>query len=184
CEGKRADAAAGPDMRVMGNGYLIHDGDSSPAVFDLTDFETVEPGERSDEHFFTIYNAGDSVLELTGSPAVQIIGGDSDQFKVRSQPKTQLDPNESTSFAITFEPDGYGRKTATVVITSNDSDHVSYSFDITGYGGYDDDDDDNIHFYGSCELTRGERGKDGAGLVWMGMLALSGALGIFLSRLS
>jgi len=83
---------------------------------------------------FTIHSAGDEVLNLTGSPLVQITGDT--EFSVFTPPPLDaLDPgntmdfvirlySETTSFPTTF--------TANVTVESNFPDVPSYTFEVTG----------------------------------------------------
>lgn len=144
-----AFAPLGPIIKVYGNGYLIENGASNPVRYNLTDFEFEYVNERH-THWFTLENAGDENLVLSGPLYVSVVGTDREHFSVRSQPSvTTLTPGSTTTFAIAFEPEYYGEVGATVQIYSNDSSHSPYSFLIQG----GDDDDNHVRWYASCGIA-------------------------------
>ncbi|HEX3044859.1 MAG TPA: choice-of-anchor D domain-containing protein, partial [Bacillota bacterium] len=83
---------------------------------------------------FTLENAGNVSLNLTGNPRVQIGGTDASCFTVTAQPASSLAPFGKTTFTVRFAPNGPGPKNATVSIASNDTDNNPYTFAITGTG--------------------------------------------------
>jgi uncharacterized repeat protein (TIGR01451 family) len=122
-----------PEMEVGGNGNLIPNGKTPPSVADGTDFEGATVGYETVEHTFTITNTGEGVLHLDGDPRVEITGDIAD-FTVNPQPGEEVDPGETTTFVITFDPTEPGLREATVSISSNDPDDDPYTFDIQGAG--------------------------------------------------
>ncbi|MGE3807337.1 MAG: choice-of-anchor D domain-containing protein, partial [Gemmataceae bacterium] len=125
-----------PEMDVQGNGTSIADGDNTPTTADDTDFGSVNDTSGSVAHTFTISNnngAGDAALSLSGSPRVQISGGDG-AFSVTQLPAATINPGGATTFKITFDPSIAGTHTATVSIANNDSDENPYNFAIRGTG--------------------------------------------------
>ena len=87
-----------------------------------------------DTQTFTIASVGDEVLNLTGSPLVQITGG-SGKFNVSQQPPLDaIDPGTTTDFIIEFVSAGGpdGPYNAIVTVQSNDPDLPSYAFDLIG----------------------------------------------------
>ncbi len=148
CPDEESRAPLGPIIEVRGNGYIIANGDSDPANYDLTDFGQENIGDSSDTHYYVIHNIGDEDLILSGPPYVVITGDDDDEFEVVTYPDQTIAPDDSTLFGIRFEPDTFGLREATVVIESNDADNSPYTFDIEG--GVATTDDDNIYWYASC----------------------------------
>jgi len=61
---------------------------------------------------FTVYNTGNSSLELTGIPIINISGTYADQFSIEQQPISPVAADGSTTFVIRFHPTSVGQKTA------------------------------------------------------------------------
>ncbi len=98
-------------------------------TFDFGDVDWVGPGATQT---FTITNVGEGVLNLTGTPLVDMTGDP--EFSVSQQPPVDaIDPGNTTDFIITFVYDTtLGSKLATVTIESDDPDVPSYAFDVIG----------------------------------------------------
>lgn len=144
-----AYAPLGPVMEVYGNGYLIENGSAYPAKHNLTDFEFEYIGERH-THWFSIKNAGDEDLILSGPVYVSIVGIDDEHFYVKAQPSiTTIPAGTYVSFAIAFEPETYGEKEVTVQIHSNDTANSPYAFLVKG----GDEDDDRDRLYWGCAMA-------------------------------
>ena len=121
-----------PEIDVLGNSQIISDGDTTPSTSDHTDFGTVATG-NSLVRTFTIRNTGTDVLNLYGSPRVQLSG--SSDFTVIVQPSSPVAAyGGTTTFQIQFTPSGAGLKTATVSIANTDSNEDPYDFVIQGTG--------------------------------------------------
>ncbi|MFC1499228.1 choice-of-anchor D domain-containing protein [Verrucomicrobiota bacterium] len=117
-----------PEMGVSGNGVAIANGDSTPSTADDTDF-----GAGVVSHVFTINNNGLDVLNLTGSPRVQL-SGDAD-FTVTSQPgSSTIASGGSTTFTVQFGPTSSGTRTAAVSIANSDVSKNPYNFTVQGMG--------------------------------------------------
>jgi len=115
-----------PEIAFIGpDGVLTSD--SGSYTFDNT------PRGSSTSANFTIENIGAGDLELSGSPIVELMGTDPDQFSVTTTPGTPVSPSGVTAFTINFEPDSGGTKTAEVSITNNDDDENPFTFAISGY---------------------------------------------------
>jgi hypothetical protein len=122
--------SAVPEIEVLGNGQIIADGDTTPSAVDHTDFGSVGVG-GSVVRTFTIRNTGTAVLNLTGVPKVQWTG--SPDFSVVQQPISPVAAGGgTTTFQIQFIPSGPGLKTATVLVSNDDSDENPYDFVIQG----------------------------------------------------
>ena len=80
---------------------------------------------------FTIKNAGDVALELTGSPAV---ASSSDFFTVLAQPgNTTLQPNTSTEFTVRYAPTTEGEDTGYLTILNTGGGAFTLNVKGTGY---------------------------------------------------
>lgn len=83
---------------------------------------------------FAIENLGSFVLNLTGSPVVNVSGAQASEFVVTLQPTSSVQSLESVNFSITFTPAGSGVRTASVSITNNDASRNPYNFTVNGNG--------------------------------------------------
>lgn len=125
----------GSEIAVSGNGNLIVDGDSTPALADHTDFGGIPVSGGVTTRTFTIANTGNIALNLTGTaPNYVTISGSTD-FIVTTQPTTPIAATSgSTTFVVTFNPSSGGIKNAMVNIANDDLDETPYNFAITGEG--------------------------------------------------
>ena len=114
----------GAEIRVLGLGHEIVNGDTTPRVLDNTDFGPVLQTDSKD-HIFFITNDGDASLILTSL----VVGA---PFVVQIGPPGVLLEDETASFVIRL-PSGLstGQKTASVTIDNNDIDEDPYIFEIT-----------------------------------------------------
>lgn len=131
------EAGTTPGIDVEGGGQDIPSdpGLVNPPVFENeTNFGTVDLDAGPREGFFVITNTGTSILNLTGTPRVQISGPDAAEFQVTQQPAGSLDPDEDSGFTIVFDPSTPGPKTAIVTIPNTDEDENPYTFLIAGTG--------------------------------------------------
>ena len=104
---------------------------------------------------FSIENAGDGDLTLSGMPVVQIIGANAGDFSVTATPASPVQPLTPSSFSVAFDPSGLGIRTATVSIASNDGNENPFSFAIRGEGIADDSDGDGL-----SDSNEGDRGTN------------------------
>ncbi|MCB9283533.1 MAG: HYR domain-containing protein [Lewinellaceae bacterium] len=119
-----------PEILVEGNSVEIANGDNSPDAADDTDFGDQSIGSTTD-HTFTIRNTGTTMVNLTGSPIVDISGAS--EFSVFTQPSaTSIAPNGSLTFVVRYAPTSAGAHTATVSIANDDCDENPYTFDVFG----------------------------------------------------
>lgn len=81
---------------------------------------------------FTIENIGNENLKIK---SVSLTDGDTKDFSVNtSQMNSIVSKKTSTSFSVTFSPTNPGEKSATITISSNDTNESSFTFHIKGYG--------------------------------------------------
>ncbi|WP_334114112.1 choice-of-anchor D domain-containing protein, partial [Paucihalobacter sp.] len=124
-----------PQMTIRGNGININNGDTTPALNDGTDFGVADINNSSSNQIFVIRNTGGEDLILTGAaPYVEIIGANSQDFTITQIPVATIQPNNTTTFQISFNPTTIGIKTATVQIANNDTNNNPYAFSIQGTG--------------------------------------------------
>jgi predicted extracellular nuclease len=126
------DSAIGsPEIDILSNSISIIDGTTTTATLNNTNYGTVNITAGTIVKEYTITNNGSATLTLTGNPTIT---GSSD-FSVTTNPSSlTLDPTESVTFQITFDPSSIGSITATVEVQSNDSDEASFTFAIDGTG--------------------------------------------------
>jgi hypothetical protein len=83
---------------------------------------------------FTISNAGNQNLRLSGFTHVVIGGANAGDFLLVTDAATNVAAGASTAFTITFDPNVLGVRNATVTIQSSDPATRSYTFSILGRG--------------------------------------------------
>ena len=120
-----------PAISVSGNGIEIVNGDTTPSPSDGTDFGSADFDGETITRNFTVENSNTGDLEIS---SVSITGTNSLDFLVVFGPAPTIGPSEQSILAIRFDPDTIGTRTATVSITSNDTDASPYTFDIQGQG--------------------------------------------------
>ncbi len=113
---------------------------------------------------FVIQNTGTSVLNITG---ISIGGTHATDFTLGTVPTT-VAGNSNQSFVITFDASVAGNRTATVSISSNDTDENPYTFAINGNGI-----DREINVLGnSVSITDGDTSPDASDNTNFGNTAL------------
>ncbi|MFW6181423.1 MAG: choice-of-anchor D domain-containing protein, partial [Spirochaetota bacterium] len=115
-----------PDIQVL-------QGNQDLSVTGGMDFGTVQQGYKSAPVVFTIHNAGDADLSVSGASV-----SDAANFMVdtASLPEV-LGPGEDCWFGVTFTPTETGTTdtwSADVTIDSDDPDEDPYTFTVTGTG--------------------------------------------------
>jgi hypothetical protein len=124
-----------PEMDVSGNSTSIADGSTSTSVANNTDFGSADVSTGSESHTFTITNTGVVSLNLTGTPIVNVISGDTGDFSITQPSGNSVASGGGTvSFSITFDPTTSGERTATISIDNDDPDENPYTFTIKGIG--------------------------------------------------
>jgi len=117
-----------PEINVKVNGVDVASGTGTH------NFGDVDVSSSSTIITFIIENLGGAVLDLTGSPIVNVTGTDAGNFVVTQQPNVNVAEGDSTEFAMQFTPSSEGNKTASVSISNNDSNEDPYLFNLTGRG--------------------------------------------------
>lgn len=113
-------AQAGTEIPTDSGSYsfgdVIHDGDG---------------GEYSDWCVFTVHNDGTAPLNVSG---VSLSAGDLMDFDLLDNTTSTVDPAQSTTFAVRFDPVRAESRAATVNISNSDSDANPYTFTVAGSG--------------------------------------------------
>ena len=125
---------AAPEIQISGNGVVIANGDNSPTIPDSTYLGDVTASLGESYATYTIQNLGSTTLNLTGSPAVSLVGDAASDFVVVSQPSSSVAAGGSTTFKIKFDPTQTGLRNVVVSITSDDPNNSPYSYAIRGNG--------------------------------------------------
>ena len=122
------------EIWVAGNSIEIPDGDNSPDSNDFTAMGSAQIQGQTIVRTFTITNQGETPLNLTGNPVVEL-QNNSGQFSISTQPPaTTIGFNESVTFDVSFSPTVEGLDSATVVIQNDDADEAPYDFLIEAEG--------------------------------------------------
>lgn len=120
-----------PEINLLGNGFSIASGDTTPSTTDGTDFGTVAVGSGPVVGTFSVQNLGTGPLDLTGSPNVVRVSG-STLFTVSSQPSSDpVAASGSSSFQISFDSSVAGSVSAVFSIANDDSDENPYTFTVS-----------------------------------------------------
>jgi len=127
--GRTINQTNAPEISILGNNQEIISGDLSPSLTDSTDFGQLSTSLRSQTYW--IKNLGSGALNLTGSPLVQILGGDSAEFNLAQSPAGIINTGDSTSFVINFNPASTGTKLTSLSIVNDDSNENPYTFGIS-----------------------------------------------------
>jgi hypothetical protein len=123
-----------PEINMTGNATNIPDGSTTPSTANHTDFGSIYVNGGTVTRTFTIQhvNTGTGTLNIG---AITFSGANASDFSVTTAPgSTALSSNTSTTFVVTFNPNGTGLRTATISIASNDVDENPYNFTIQGTG--------------------------------------------------
>lgn len=128
----------GSPVRVLGNGLVIANGDTSPSLEDHTHFgdATVGAPSAAVTRTFTVRNLSSTdPLILSGTPLVAISGAAAADYTVTALPTTPIPPGGETAFSIRFEPTANGSRNATLSLSyAVGASSSTYSFAISGTG--------------------------------------------------
>jgi len=128
---------AAPRILVTGSAALeIAHNDTTPAAADGTDFGSIEVGQSSGAHSFTIHSIGAAALTLGPErPAVSIAGAALGDFSLmQNLPATLAAEDGAAAFALVFRPTAAGLRAAQLVIHNDDADRAPFVFGIQGTG--------------------------------------------------
>ncbi|QRM88515.1 choice-of-anchor D domain-containing protein [Lacinutrix sp. WUR7] len=136
--------AVSQDLDVYGNGLNIISGTTTTTTENYTNYNVYDINSGAVTRTFIIENTGVANLILQ-SPYVSLSGNAA--FTVQNQPDiTTLNPNQSTTFTIAFDPNVVGTFASTVSVHSNDPDENPFTFAIEGEGAqtFPDTDGDGV----------------------------------------
>ena len=122
-----------PEIRVLGNGVSILDGETFANEVNGSDFGDASVGGAAVSRTFTIENIGGTPLDLTGMPRVAISGPDAGDFALTVAPSTPVAvAGGTTTFTIEFTPGAVGVSNAVLSIANSDLDEDPFDFAIQG----------------------------------------------------
>lgn len=122
------------EMNVKGNNVSIVDGDATPSASDSTDFGSVLAVGATLKVRFKIFNTGETVLNISGTPKVAVAGTHAADFTVTTQPAATVAAGDSSSFVVEFDPSAIGTRSATLSIANDDANENPYNWSIQGTG--------------------------------------------------
>ncbi len=125
-------AGLAPVAAVVGNGYDIASGDSTPYVSDGTDFFKLTLGPWARTNRFTVSNNGDHMLYLTNAPLVTFAGPHAADFRAFARGTTIVGPGAATDLYVIFQPRALGLRQATLRMACNDPARNPYIFAVQG----------------------------------------------------
>jgi hypothetical protein len=121
------------EIAIAGNGLAIFHNDTTPRTADFTAFGNVKVAGGAKVRVFTIRNQSASNTLNLGT--ITLAGSNASDFRIVHQPaRRTLQPGESTTFRVRFDPSAAGTRKTTVVIASNDLDENPFRFRIRGQG--------------------------------------------------
>lgn len=129
-----ASVMANPEIDVQGNFVSITSGDVTPSTGDHTQFPNVLACTGTSTRTFKIFNTGTEVLNLSGTPPVQITGPQAAAFSITSQPPATVAVDDSVTFTVSFDPSAVATHDATLTIDNDDTNENPYTFLVRGQG--------------------------------------------------
>jgi len=120
------------DIEITGNGTIITDGQTAISISDDTDFGSTNISTPVTKTF-TVNNTGTATLFISLPPSLNDLGTGDTDWSVTT-PSFSVDPGNSTSFDIIFNPSVGGAQTIELSLTSNDPDESPYTFNVGGTG--------------------------------------------------
>lgn len=118
-----------PEIEIQGNSTEITDGDATPDPTDDTDFGNVAVAGGTNAHTFTINNIGTDDLNITS-----ITSSNNTEFAISGATLGLINPSNSVTFVVTFDPSAVGTRTATITVNNDDADEATYNFNVAGNG--------------------------------------------------
>ncbi len=125
----RGTATSYVDIEMQGGQGIIPDGRTYASIIDDTDWQDVDVGQAQ-TRTFRVKNIGSGTLHVTGASVSEGSG----DFGIVTQPAAGVGAGDYTTIEVRFAPSGYGSKTATISITSDDADESPYTFAVGGVG--------------------------------------------------
>jgi hypothetical protein len=113
------------DVRVLGNGNVIADGDSTPSSPDHTIFITAVQGAGGTERVFTVENIGGSTLTTSG---LTVPTG----FTVTEGLSANISAGGSDTFTVRLDDATLGAKSGDISFATNVTGKNPYNFAVSG----------------------------------------------------
>lgn len=127
----RGLAAIGPDIQVLGNSIGIQNGDTTPDFGDSTDFLLARVSGERIIRTFVIRNQGTLPLTIQD---VRSTGAHASEFTPGLQTPVSVQPGNSVTLPVTFDPSDLLGRQATIEIQSDDPDEGVFTFSVRGVG--------------------------------------------------
>lgn len=121
---------------ITGN-IVVRSGTATISMNGVVDYGTRSLNSAALSRTITLANTGKAALAING---VSVTGSD---FKILTQPASNIAAGKTTGFSVTFKPTSSGAKQATLTITSNDPDENPFTLTLTGNGLGSGDDHGN-----------------------------------------
>ena len=115
----------GPEVSVRGNGVSIVDGDTTPALFDHTDFGVAVQNQAAPVRVFTVSNIGPAALTLG---PVSVPAG----FTLVEPLATTLAPGATDTFTVQLGSATLGTYGGEISFATNDPNENPFNFTIEG----------------------------------------------------
>lgn len=114
-----------PEITVTGNAVNINDGDTTPSIFDHTDFGSSTVGGAELTRVFTVFNSGTAALSTSG---LNLPSG----FQLVEALSATIAAGTSDTFTVKMLTGSTGVKSGQISFTTNDLDENPFNFAITG----------------------------------------------------
>ncbi|MCA9055267.1 MAG: choice-of-anchor D domain-containing protein, partial [Planctomycetaceae bacterium] len=114
-----------PEIRVVGSGVEIVDGDASPQLADGTNFGQAPAGSAGVVRVFTVHNDGTAALILSN---LQLPSG----FSVIDGLAGSIAPGQSDNLSVRMIATVPGVKSGQISFTTNDGNESPFNFSIVG----------------------------------------------------
>ena len=118
-----------PDINIRQNSIDLA---NKTGIFDFGEIQILS---SSPAVTFTIQNTGGANLRLTRTPAISMVGNNTNQFILNQTGMANtILPDSRTTFSLRFSPDSLDEKSAEIIMYTNDNDENPYSFLVIGTG--------------------------------------------------
>jgi autotransporter-associated beta strand protein len=125
------------EVAVSGNGNNIASGSLTPAISNHTEFGSAGTESATLNRTFTITNSGNRAMTIGN---VTTSGTHAADFIVVTQPGATLNPSNSTTIVVQFNPSAVGTRSATVSFSTTDDGFADgltenpFTFAVGGFG--------------------------------------------------
>jgi Cysteine-rich secretory protein family len=126
-----------PVLSLTGNATTILANDTVPSRADFTDLGNANLTNQTIIRSFIITNTGNRALTFASTNPVRITGSSSlglSDFRIVQSTPAELEPGQSATIQIQFDPSALGLRQAVVNLVSNDLASPTFTFAIQGRG--------------------------------------------------